>query len=126
MRSMRCFCDRRNTLMLIATHSFMSAADCSALLPHLLQFTEEHRAEAASLENELHDFAQELHGAVEEIWKKALEGEEGGTESSAPSADSWAARMEAYEKRKTVNVVDNIVKPELAKQEWKLKLPDVK
>ncbi|RPD57919.1 IkappaB kinase complex IKAP component [Lentinus tigrinus ALCF2SS1-6] len=99
-------------------------ADSSALLPHLLQFTEEHRAEAASLQEELRDFAEELRGTVEEIWKKAPESEEGGAESGAPSADSWAARMEAHEKRKNVNPADNIVKPELAKQEWKLKLPD--
>ncbi|KAI0697397.1 IkappaB kinase complex IKAP component [Cerioporus squamosus] len=101
-------------------------ADTSALLPHLLQFTEEHRAEAASLQEDLRDFAEELSAAVQEIWKKAPEGEEGGAEGGAPSADSWAARMEAYEKRKNANPVDNIVRPELAKQEWKLKLPDVK
>ncbi len=108
------------------THSFMSAADTSALLPHLLQFTEEHRAEAASLQEEVREFSEELSGAVEEIWKRATEGEEGGAEGGAAHEGGWAARMEAYEKRKNVNPVDNIVKPELAKQEWRLKLADVK
>ncbi|TFK88053.1 IkappaB kinase complex IKAP component [Polyporus arcularius HHB13444] len=101
-------------------------ADTSALLPHLLQFTEEHRAEAASLQEEVREFSEELSGAVEEIWKRAPEGEEGGAEGGAAHEGGWAARMEAYEKRKNVNPVDNIVKPELAKQEWKLKLADVK
>ena len=106
-----------------------STADSAALLPHLLQFTDEHRAEASSLQEELQAFAAELAEAVEEIWKKAPEGEDGAAgdapASASVSADSWAARMEAHERRRNVNPVDNVARPELAKQEWKLKLPAI-
>ena len=110
-----------------------STADSAALLPHLLQFTDEHRAEASSLQEELQAVAAELAEAVEEIWKKAPEGEDGAagdapasaSASASASGDSWAARMEAHERRRNVNPVDNVARPELAKQEWKLKLPAI-
>ncbi|KAM5537957.1 hypothetical protein V8D89_008433 [Ganoderma adspersum] len=100
-------------------------ADSTSLLPHLLQFMDEHRTEAASLQTELQAFAVELSEALEEIWKKAPEAEEGG-EGTVPAPGGWAARMEAHEKRRHANPVDSIAKPDLAKQEWKLKLPDAR
>ncbi|TBU27865.1 IkappaB kinase complex IKAP component [Dichomitus squalens] len=109
----------------LVTRFNTTQADSTSLLPHLLQFTEEHRTEAASLQKELEEFAVELTEAVDEIWKKAAENEEGG-EGANPSADSWAARMEAHEKRKHTNPGDTVPKPDLAKQEWKLKLLDVR
>ncbi|KAL7277687.1 hypothetical protein ACG7TL_008619 [Trametes sanguinea] len=99
-------------------------ADSASLLPHLLQFTDEHRAEAASLQQELHEFSAELHEAVDEIWKKAPESEEKA--EPAPAIDSWAARMEAYEKQKHTNPLDKVPKPELGKPDWKLRLPDTR
>ena len=102
-----------------------SAADSTSLIPHLLQFTDEHRTEAASLQTELQAFAAELSEALEEIWKKAPEAEEGG-EGAGPAPDSWAARMEAHEKRRHASPVDTIAKPDLSKQEWTLKLLDVR
>ncbi|OSC96781.1 IkappaB kinase complex IKAP component [Trametes coccinea BRFM310] len=99
-------------------------ADSASLLPHLLQFTDEHRAEAASLQQELHEFSAELHEAVDEIWKKAPESEEKA--EPAPAMDSWAARMEAYEKQKHTNPLDKVPKPELGKPDWKLRLPDTR
>ncbi len=104
----------------------ISAADCASLLPHLLQFTDEHRTEAASLQQELSELAGELTEAVEEIWKKTPESEEGTEAASAPAMDSWAARMEAHEKQKHVNPVDKVAKPDLARPEWKLRLPDAR
>ncbi|KAL1945489.1 hypothetical protein VTO73DRAFT_2340 [Trametes versicolor] len=101
-------------------------ADCTSLLPHLLQFTDEHRAEAASLQQELSELAGELTEAVEEIWKKTPENEEGTEAAPAPAMDSWAARMEAHEKQKHINPVDKVAKPDLARPEWKLRLPDAR
>ena len=98
--------------------------DSASLLPHLLQFTEEHREEAASLRADLIIFSEELAIAVEEIWTKPSEPEENVEQSGQPHADSWAARMEAHEKRKHANPVDTVPRPELAKSEWKLQLPD--
>ena len=47
-------------------------------------------------------------------------------EGAGLSSDNWAARMEAHEKRKHANPVDTVPKPDLSKQEWKLKLPDAR
>ncbi|KAI0752776.1 IkappaB kinase complex IKAP component [Daedaleopsis nitida] len=116
----------------LVTRFNTTQADSAALLPHLLQFTDEHRAGAASLQQELHAFAAELGEAIEEIWHKAPEGEDGGGGGGGGSAvgesavsGGWAARMEAHERRKNTNPVDTVAKPELGKQEWKLRLPDM-
>ncbi|KAH9935182.1 IkappaB kinase complex IKAP component [Epithele typhae] len=102
----------------LVTRFQTAQTDSSNVLPHLLQFTDEHRAEAASLQHELEEFAKELNTALEDIWTKTPDVEEGPT-----SPRCWAARMEAHEKRTHVNPVDNVPKPELPKQEWKLRLP---
>ncbi|KAI0828044.1 IkappaB kinase complex IKAP component [Trametes gibbosa] len=108
----------------LVTRFNVTQTDGASLLPHLLQFTDEHRVEAASLQQELSGLAEELSEAVEEIWKKAPESEE-PSEALRPM-DSWAARMEAHEKQKHISPVDKVVKPELARPEWKLQLPDAR
>ncbi|KAH9846478.1 IkappaB kinase complex IKAP component [Lenzites betulinus] len=113
-----------NSVSKLVTRFKTTQADGASLLPHLLQFTDEHRTEAASLQRELSDLSAELNEAIEEIWKKAPENEEPA--ESAPALDSWAARMEAHEKQKHINPVDKVAKPELARPEWKLQLPDAR
>ncbi|KAI0669554.1 IkappaB kinase complex IKAP component [Trametes maxima] len=105
----------------LVTRFGTTQADSASLIPHLLQFTGEHKAEAASLQRELKEFNTELTEAVEEIWKKAPENEEGV--EAVPPMDSWAARMEAHEKQKHINPVDKVAKPEVGKVEWKLRVP---
>lgn len=96
-------------------------ADAVGLLPHLLQFTEEHQKEGRALQQELLSFGEELGAAVEEIWKRPPESD--GAIESAP-ADSWAARMQEYEKQRQTDPLEKVVKPELTKMEWTLRLPD--
>ena len=100
--------------------SVISAADAANLLPHLLQFTEEHKREAKKLQADLESFEEELRAAVEEIWTKPASEGEATTE---PTPDGWAARMLEHEKQRQVNPLDKVTKPELAKQEWRLRLP---
>ncbi|KAI0919135.1 hypothetical protein AcV5_002129 [Taiwanofungus camphoratus] len=96
-------------------------ADAVGLLPHLLQFTEEHQKEGRALQQELLSFGEELGAAVEEIWKRPPESD--GAIESAP-ADSWAARMQEYAKQRQTDPLEKVVKPELTKMEWTLRLPD--
>ncbi|KZT69682.1 IkappaB kinase complex, IKAP component [Daedalea quercina L-15889] len=95
-------------------------ADAANLLPHLLQFTEEHQREAHSLQADLQAFEEELRSAIEETWAK-LE-TEGDRAAEAPP-DGWAARMQEHERQQQANPLEKVGKPELAKQEWKLRLP---
>ena len=96
------------------------AVDAANLLPHLLQFTEEHKREAGVLQAELESFEAELRVAVEEIWAKPA------SEGEAPAEaqpDGWAARMLEHERQRQLRPLEKVAKPELAKQEWILRLP---
>ena len=86
--------------------------------------TEGHRAEAACLQAELAEFAAELAAAIDEIWKRVPETEGDAEPEAQPHQDSWAARMEAHEKRKHTNPVDTVARPDVAKQQWTLRLPE--
>lgn len=74
------------------------------------------------MQRDLETLEHELKDAVEEIWAKKLEGEDG--EAQAPLPDSWATRMEEIEKNRRINPVDRVPKPDLtaSNQEWKMKL----
>ena len=81
--------------------------DVAQLIPHLLQFTDEHRAGARSLQNEVEVFHAQLQDALDEIWpSKTADGEQ-----SVPTS-SWAERMEEKRREKKA-AVDAILKPEL-------------
>ncbi|KAG6878005.1 hypothetical protein C0993_000965 [Termitomyces sp. T159_Od127] len=89
------------------------------LLPHLLQFTLEHREEGTAMQKQLADFEGELSCSLDEIWAKPPE--------EAP-VDSWATRMEQVEKDRRTNPVDKVPKPELSSssgKRWRINLFDV-
>lgn len=88
----------------------------SNLLPHLLHFTDEHRAEGVALQDDLSQFEGELKAAVEQIWKKSDQ-----TEGDVKS-ESWAARMEAKEKDKQTDPIDRVEKPGVSEADWEIKL----
>lgn len=92
--------------------------DASRLIPHLLQFTSEHREEGQSLQDELAAFETELKEAIDWIWTKTDEnGEPEVTE------DTWRMRMEQLEKERKINPVDKVPKPEVdSKGDWALKI----
>ncbi len=90
--------------------------DAVKLLPHLFQFTEEHRAEGLELQNEVAEFSDELKAAIDETWKKSLEVE------AETSLEGWAARMQEYERQKRIDPLDKVSRPELTKQDWNKKI----
>ncbi|KAF8633329.1 hypothetical protein AX17_004501 [Amanita inopinata Kibby_2008] len=86
------------------------------ILPHLLQFTPEHREEGRLLQNELTEFHLELEKALEEIWAKR-------TDEENTQADGWAARMQEIERNKTINPIDKVPKPEISRgDDWRIAL----
>jgi elongator complex protein 1 len=85
-------------------------------LPHLLQFTAEHRDKGLGLQNEVEAFEIELKEDIEEIWNRPVE--ENGVDGA-----SWAPRTEV----KSVDPVEKVVKPDISQGNgWKVKLFDVK
>lgn len=97
----------------------VSSDDAIALLPHLFQFTDEHKDEGLSLQDDLIEFGAELQSSVVEIWRKQEpEGQNGST-------DGWAARMLELEKRRQIDPLDKVVQPDISKREWDPKLSRV-
>jgi hypothetical protein len=83
--------------------------EASKLLPHALQFTEEHRAHGRSLQGEIVEFQEELKCSIDEIWAKI----------EPPSEDhSTPPRPQ--------NPIDKIPKPEILEPIWRVKIWEVK
>ncbi|KAF5375529.1 hypothetical protein D9615_009198 [Tricholomella constricta] len=91
--------------------------EAKGLLPHLLQFTPEHRQEGVAMQQHLAEFGLELKRSLEEIWYKPPEEQ---------PVDSWATRMEEVEREKRTNPVDKLPKPELPSSSngWRMNLFD--
>ena len=93
----------------VCTYVFL--AEVASLLPHLTQFSKEHREEARSLQAEMSVFADELQHALEEIW--APPKDSGGDEPTSEfKTDSWAARMaETARRNERRDPRDRVQKP---------------
>lgn len=94
----------------------MFPVELGSLLPHLLAFTEEHRAEGKALHDEFGRFQSELKAALEEIWDK------NPGEDRTATVDTWASRMEEKEKERRVNPTERVPKPRFTGDQWRIKL----
>jgi elongator complex protein 1 len=81
------------------------SGEAGCLLPHLFQFTVQHRAEGNSLQASLAEFERELVQTLDEIWKQ--------------EADGVLTTSGSQDKR------GEIAKPEVAESDWRVKLFDV-
>ncbi|EIW80500.1 pol II transcription elongation factor [Coniophora puteana RWD-64-598 SS2] len=88
--------------------------EVSRLLPHLFQFSAEHRVEGLALQADAAAFQDELTRAIDEIWKRP--------EGDAETEDSWAARMQQKEKERQVDPLQRVSRPEIPGADWGLKL----
>ncbi|THH29047.1 hypothetical protein EUX98_g5147 [Antrodiella citrinella] len=95
--------------------------DAHNILPHLFQFTQEHKVEAVELQEEIANFEKELSDAVEEIWKKPTE-----IDGEDQTADSWALRMQEHDKRQAVDPMEKVTKPDVTKRVWNSKLSSLR
>ncbi|TFK44978.1 IKI3 family-domain-containing protein [Crucibulum laeve] len=97
--------------------------DARSILPHMSQFTDEHREEGQALQLEISNFETELKDALEEVWAKSPLNEDGGN----PLVDSWASRMDEVEKNRRINPIDKVPKPELPRaKNWRVKTFDLR
>ncbi|KAF9262678.1 pol II transcription elongation factor [Marasmius fiardii PR-910] len=91
------------------------------LLPHLLQFSAEHRREGLEMQRDVDELELELKEAVDETWMKTTEAQD-----VLPQRDSWAARMEEAERNRRINPIDRVPKPEtMLSQDWRMKLLEI-
>ena len=91
-------------------------------MPHLLQFTAEHREAGLGLQNEVETFEVELKECVEEIWTRPVEEENEVGGASVP--DGWASRMAEVERGRVMNPLDKVAKPDLLNSrgnDWRVK-----
>ncbi|KAG9312245.1 IKI3 family-domain-containing protein [Chiua virens] len=93
----------------------LTQSEVKKLLPHLLHFSNAHRTEGQSLQQEVSAFDTELRTVIDEIWKKP------GIEQEQ-SMDSWAARMQEKEKERLIDPNERVSKPEMGIVEWELDL----
>ncbi|EJD08171.1 IkappaB kinase complex, IKAP component [Fomitiporia mediterranea MF3/22] len=93
--------------------------DAAQILPHLLQFSPEHRNEAHSLQSELSVFRAELQVVLNEAWPAKNGNATDGTGET--NSSSWAERMEE-KKRERTRAVESVVKPEMGVNDmsWKV------
>lgn len=98
------------------TPFFHHIDEARGLLPHLLQFTEEHREEGLSMQRLLLQFETELKDSLDEIWARPPE--------ETPPLDSWALRVTEAERDRKVNLVDKVPKPIFPSSGWKVTLFD--
>ena len=103
-------------MILIDSPVWNRKAETRSLLPHMLQFTSQHREEGLGLQNEVEAFEVELKESVEEIWTRPAE--ENG--ESVPAG--WGSRMAEAERGRAVNPLDKVAKPELFRgADWQVK-----
>ncbi|ESK87867.1 pol ii transcription elongation factor [Moniliophthora roreri MCA 2997] len=102
-----------------------SRDEAGKLLPHLLQFTPEHRDEGMAMQEDVAQLEQELKTAIDEIWTKTPVVEGQDQEPVVPAQDSWAARMEEVERNRRINPAERVPKPDILSADWKLKLYEI-
>ncbi|TFK65584.1 IkappaB kinase complex, IKAP component [Pluteus cervinus] len=91
------------------------------LLPHLFQFTEEHRREGLRLQGQITRFEQHLEEVLKEIWAKS--DESGG---AVEQEDTFASRMEEKERNRKIDPLDRVSKPEFGvDKDWRVGLYEV-
>lgn len=99
--------------------------EAEQLLPHLMQFSEGHRAEARSLQTEIDAFTAELEAVINEVWPhKAEQMDEAGNPLPSTTTTSWAERMEE-KRRQRQDAVQRIEKPEPSKVGWRVNVLDL-
>lgn len=84
------------------------SGEVESLLPHLVHFTSEHRAEGLALQDRLNQLGIELRDAVDGAWGKPPE------ITGDIRTNSWATRMQEKEKERMINPIERVEKPEMS------------
>lgn len=105
----------------------LSLGEAGKLLPHMLQFTDEHREEGAVLQKELVAFQEELSKAIEEVWAQPpsqSEPRDITTINGAQNATGVGSNPGGGEAAKSQDPLDKIAKPRIVEAIWRVTLWD--
>ncbi|KLO09706.1 IkappaB kinase complex, IKAP component [Schizopora paradoxa] len=97
-------------------------SDAERLIPHLMVFSDEHRAEAKDLQAEILDFRKEIELSIDIVWPSKTEQDEDG--ELASFGGNWASMIEGRIAKRRF-AVEQIVKPTLSSSDWKNHLLDL-
>ena len=101
--------------------------EAGKLLPHMLQFTDEHREEGEALQEELVAFQEELSKAIEEVWTRPPS-DSGPKDATygVQNATGVGVTPGVGEASKPQDPLDKIVKPQIVEPIWRVTLWDKK
>ena len=104
-------------------HFFITLGEAGKLLPHMVQFTNEHREEGKALQVELVAFQEELSRAIEEVWTRPAESKNAtnGTDATVVNPLPGAGEM-----AKPQDPLDKIPKPQIVEPTWRVVLWEIK
>ena len=89
------------------------AAECRALLPHLLNLSEEHAREGKDLQCEVEDLEQSMRGSIERIWKER-------DKASSDENDVTSLAGARVGQRGEIKLMDKVQKPFISDVPWKV------
>lgn len=96
------------------------------MLPHLFQFSGQHRHEGRALQADVVEFERELKEAVDEIWSRGVTEEDPSKDPDAVEEDTWATRMAELERQRLINPLGRVSKPDVIRiDKWKMNLYDL-
>lgn len=109
------------------SHLSCFLGEAGKLLPHMLQFTDEHREEGKALQEELVAFQEELHKGVEEAWGQPPS-ESGPKDVVTTNGTRNAAGVGVPpgEGARSQDPLDKIAKPQIVEPIWRVTLWDRK
>ena len=100
---------------------FFFIGEAGKLLPHMIQFTDEHRREGKALQTALAAFQEELSKAIEEVWTRPAEGVTAGANATVVNLLPGVG-----EAMKPQDPLEKIAKPQLVEPTWRVVLWDRK
>ena len=114
----------------VVSHSyrtFSRLGEAGKLLPHMLQFTDEHQEEGKILQAELVGFQEELSRAIEEVWTRPPgSGSEGATSGVQDETTGLNVPPGVGGAAKPQDPLDKILKPQIVEPTWRVRLWDIK
>lgn len=106
---------------------FFILGEAGKLLPHMLQFTDEHREEGKAFQRELVAFQEELSGAIEEVWTRPPESgsKDAPVTNVFQNAIGVGVSPGTSEIAKPQDPLDKIAKPQITEPaQWRVTLWD--
>ena len=105
---------------------FIILGEAGKLLPHMLQFTDEHREEGKALQGELVAFQEELSRAIEEVWIRPPESgsKDAPVTNVLQNETAVGVSPGAGEAAKPHDPLDKIAKPQTTEPTWRVTLWD--